>query len=226
MTTKVFTGYFPAFPAKHLSEAQFRALGKKLIDAADPLVFGDKYSVENCWASQYLKLIPDLMPSDRAPAPDRFKTPQDMVRSNIAILQRFQWLAMAAADPEVDTWVWLEYTIMKQPGVTAAVIQKFLKDVETRKFDAISIPGCWPKGPMDDGAICWRFCGSAWVCPRKYARILWESVQAVVDLRTSATRTLSWDVNTLAYLELLDILPIRWYQGDHNATQLTNYIKG
>ena len=226
MKVKAITGYFPAFPAKHLSEDQFRAHGKKLVDAIpDQIrVFGDGYTLKDCWAHRFLLQNPDLMPSDRNPAPDRFATPQDMVASNIAILQRFQWLKTAAAsDPDVDVWVWLEYTVMKQPGVTAAVIQQFMRDVARSAHPYISIAGCWDKAPVDDGAICWRFCGSSWTCPWTLVDPLMKAVSAVVQLRTQMTGTISWDVNTWAFLELLNVVPIRWYKGNHDQTQFTNY---
>jgi hypothetical protein len=225
MTIKVITGYFPAFPAKHLSEDKFRALGARLQEAApDMLDCGKGWRLDKCWANKFWVENPGLMPSCTVPPPDRFAGPQDMVASNIAILERFEWLRAASlAYPEVDTWVWLEYTICKQPGVTTEVIKKFLKDVEERPYNAISIPGCWDKRPVNDADICWRFCGSAWVCPRRYAAPLFEAVKSVVTMRTKATGTISWDVNTLAFVELLDVLPIRWYSGDHNASQLANY---
>ena len=45
----------------------------------------------------------------------------------------------------------------------------------------------------------------------------------VVTLRTEITGRLSWDMNSMAYVELLDVLPIRWYRADHDKTQFTNY---
>jgi hypothetical protein len=227
MNVKAITGYFPAFQAKHLSEAQFRGYGDQLQAVLGPYLrtFGEGYVLRDCWAHRFLERNPNLMPSDRAPAPDRFATPQDMVASNIAILQRFSWLLMAmVSEPEVDQWVWLEYTIMKQPGVTAAVIKQFMDDVYHKEFPAVSIPGCWNKAPVDDGAICWRFVGSVWVCPRQLVIDFVKAAQNVISLRTENTGTISWDVNTLAFVELMNIVPIRWYPGNHDASQLTNYL--
>ena len=224
---KVLTGYFNAFPAKHLSEDQFRALGNRLIETVGDTnirMMGAGYMLSDCWAHKFLVENPLLLPSDRHPAPDRFATPADMVASNIVILQRFEWLRMAALiDPDVDIWVWLEYTIMKQPGVTGPVIKKFLEDVALGEHAAVSIPGCWPKGFIDDGAICWRFCGSTWVCPHYLVPSFSQGAKTVATLRTRSTGMISWDVNTMAYLELLDVVPIRWYQGNHDQTQLTNF---
>ena len=223
---KALTGYFPAFPAKHLSEEQFRAHGKVLTDALGDQVrvFGEGYQLKDCWAHQFLRDNPYLVASDRHPAQDRFAEDIHMVYSNIAILQRFEWLRQAALiEPDVDVWVWLEYTICKQPGVTAAVIQQFMLDVAEYHHGRVSIPGCWPKKPVDDGAICWRFCGSAWACPQYLVGDFVHAVQVVATLRTKLTGTISWDVNTLAFLELLNIVPIRWYKGNHDASQLTNY---
>lgn len=226
MKVKALTGYAPVFPAKHLSEAQFRAYGNQLKGALEErlVVFDEGHGLNDLWAYHLLMENPHLRPSDRHPAPDRFETPLHMVYSNIAILQRFKWLEIACRrEPDVDAWVWLEYTICKQPGVTAAVIQQFMRDVAEHPFDAVSIPGCWLKAPIDDGAICWRFCGSTWVCPYQHVEKFATGAQTVAQLRTRCTGTISWDVNTLAFLELLNVVPIRWYPGDHNATQLTNY---
>jgi hypothetical protein len=227
MKVKVLTGYFPAFQAKHLTEQQFRDYGALLEDATDGniRVFGSGYQLRDCWAHRYLEAIPDLRPSDPHPALDRFATPHDMVCSNIAILQRFTWLQVAAAaEPDVDQWVWLEYTIMKQPNVTAPVIKKFIQDVALTPHAKVSLPGCWDKAPVNDNAICWRFVGSCWVCPGVLASTFAQAAKTVIDLRTRHTGTISWDVNTLAFLELLDVIPMRWYRGNHDATQLTNYI--
>lgn len=224
---RALTGYFPAFPARHLNEDQFRALGSKLLDALpDQIsVFGEGYTLRDCWAHRFLLENPGLLPSDHHPAKDRFASPRDMVASNIAILQRFQWLQLAAVQhPEVDTWVWLEYTICKQPGVTGAVIRNFMNLVAYAPFDAVSLPGCWPKGFVDDSVINWRFCGSCWICPSHLVKRFAEGAKAVATLRTEMTGTISWDVNTLASLELLDVVPMRWYQGNHDASQLTNYL--
>lgn len=224
---KVLTGYFPAFPAKHLSEDQFRGYGNQLrevVGDGNIRVMGAGYTLSDCWAHQFLVDMPLLLPSDRNPAPDRFINAGAMVASNIVILQRFEWLRMAALiDPEVDVWVWLEYTIMKQPGVTGPVIKKFLDEVAQYDYTAVSIPGCWPKAPVDDGAICWRFCGSTWVCPHHLVSAFSKGAKEIIAWRTRATGTISWDVNTMAYLELLDVVPIRWYPGNHDETQLTNF---
>jgi hypothetical protein len=76
---------------------------------------------------------------------------------------------------------------------------------------------------LDDGVINWRFCGSSWTCPKELVEKFVHAVQAVITLRTEMTKTISWDVNSLAFLEHLNVVPIRWYKGNHDASQLTNY---
>jgi hypothetical protein len=45
----------------------------------------------------------------------------------------------------------------------------------------------------------------------------------VASLRARLTGRLSWDMNTMAYVELLEALPVRWYPANHDQTQFTNY---
>jgi hypothetical protein len=149
------------------------------------------------------------------------------VISQCVLHQRFRWLMEAAMDqPSVNTWVWLEPTIFKQRGITGDVIRQFLQDVETYPVDAISLPGVWDKVPVRDHINHWRFCGSAWVCPRKYVGPVWQAVATLVPMRTRLTHRICWDNSTWSYLELLNILPMRWYPGNHDETQLTGYLTG
>lgn len=226
MKAMVVTGFVPnAFPAKHLNEPQCRALGNRL-EAALPnkIYVFDNWTLDQLWAYQFIKNLKGVRPSDANPPADRFEKPSDMVISNAILLQRFEWVRLAAElHPDVDVFAWLEYTIFKQRGITEAVVQNFVKRMETIDYDQISLPGCWPKSPINDAAAHWRFCGSAWVCPRKYVEPLAEVVKAVYRLRTLKTNKASWDMNTMAYVELLDVLPIRWYKGNHDETQLTNF---
>jgi len=214
------------FPARHLSQTDCRGLGGRLKAAlGDRLhAFDEGWTLPQCWAYPLLERIPGLVPSCANPPPDRFATPADMVRSNVVLLQRYAWMAAAAAArPDVDVLAWVEYTVLKQHGVTPEVLAGFADALERTPIDAVTLPGCWPKGVINDAEAHWRFVGSCWVCPARLAGDVYRAVREVVTLRTEMTGRLSWDMNSMAYVELLDILPIHWYPANHDQTQFTNY---
>lgn len=214
------------FQARHLSQTDCRGLGDRLKAAlGDRLyAFDEGWTLPQCWAYRLLDQNPGLVPSCANPPADRFATPADMVRSNIVLLQRYLWMATAAAArPDVDVLAWVEYTVLKQRGVTPEVLTGFADALERTPIDAVTLPGCWPKGVINDAEAHWRFVGSCWVCPAKLANDVYRAVRDVVTLRTEMTGQLSWDMNSMAYVELLDILPIHWYPANHDQTQFTNY---
>jgi len=217
MKVMAVTGFVPnAFPARHLSETQCRDLGDKLKAAIPQNIhaFDQGWNLSDCWAHKFLRDNPALMPSDSNPPNDRYAEPQHAAISNIVLLQRYEWMKMAAdIHHDVDIFAWIEYTVFKQRNIKESVVQDFIGDVSFKDYDAISLPGCWSKGLIDDSKAHWRFAGSVWVCPRKYIYNLNESIRTVVDLRTRMNGKISWDMNSMAYIELLDILPIRWYPG-------------
>jgi hypothetical protein len=105
----------------------------------------------------------------------------------------------------------------------AVALAGFADALERTPIDAVTLPGCWPKGVINDAEAHWRFVGSCWVCPARLAGDVYRAVREVVTLRTEMTGRLSWDMNSMAYVELLDILPIHWYPANHDQTQFTNY---
>lgn len=227
MKVMAVTGFIPnAFPAKHLSEQQCREYGNKIKQAIPGRIhaFDEGWKLSDCWAHKFYQDNPLLMPSDISPPADRYMEPQHEALSNIVLLQRYEWMRLAAElNPDVDVFAWIEYTVFKQRNVTEDVIKNFMNTLETKYFDAVSLPGCWNKGPINDSHAHWRFCGSAWACPRQYIEKVAEAVKTVATLRTKMNGKISWDMNTMAYVELLDVLPIRWYQGNHDETQFTNF---
>jgi hypothetical protein len=227
MKAMIVTGFVKdAFPAKHLAGSQCADLGGRLKRAAAGRIhaFDAGWRLQDCWAYQLLEENPDLSPSCTNPPPDRFHCPADMVRSNIVLLQRYWWMRQAAElHPDVDVFAWVEYTALKQTRVTEEVIRSFADTLERRPCEAITLPGCWPKMPVNDAEAHWRFCGSCWICPRQLAAPLFDAVQAVASLRARLTGKLSWDMNTMAYVELLEALPIRWYAANHDETQFSHY---
>lgn len=221
------TGFVPnAFPAKHLSESQCRDYGNRLKNVLGDKIcaFDNNFTLEECWAYPLLRDNRDLLPSDINPPKDRYAEPKHAAISNIILLQRYEWMRIAKEQhPEVDVFAWIEYTVLKQRNVTEQVLSNFITTIESNYYDSISLPGMWEKKPVDDRFAHWRFAGSAWVCPAKYIDNLARSIKTIATLRTELTGKISWDMNTMAFVELLDILPIRWYYGNHDETQFTNF---
>ena len=226
MPCRLVTGFVPdAFPAKHLSQDEFRRLGDQLADAAGDRLVQFETPWDECWAANIVRHYPDIRPSCRNPPADRFATPLDMVRSNVVLLQRYEWMHEASIR-DADTFAWVEWSVMKQRGVTADVIRRFIDDLDRHPCTGLALPGCWPMSPIDDGEAHWRFVGSVWVCSRHWLQRTFAAVESVASLRAHITRTLSWDMNTMAYVELLGVLPIRWYEANHDETQFTHYARG
>lgn len=221
------SGFVPnAFPAKHLSEQQCRDLGSRMKNATNGRIcaFDEDFTLDKCWAYKFLEENPNLMPSDIDPPKDRYAEPKHAAISNIILLQRYEWMRLAKElHPDIDVFAWIEYTVFKQRNVTEQVITNFLDTLEAICYDAISLPGIWDKKIINDDFAHWRFAGSVWVCPKQYIDKVAEAVKTVATLRTKFTGKISWDMSTMAYVELLDILPIRWYYGDHNNSQFDNF---
>lgn len=221
------TGFVPnAFPARHLSQVQCADYGRRLKAAAADRIcaFDSGFNMEKCWAFKLLEENPNLLPSDISPPADRYAEPRHATISNIILLQRYEWMRLAKEmNPDVDVFAWIEYTVLKQRNVSEQVIKNFLDSLESKNHDAISLPGIWEKKPIDDRFAHWRFAGSVWVCPRKYIDDVALSVKTIASLRAKITGKVSWDMNTMAFVELLDMLPIRWYYGNHDETQFTNF---
>lgn len=222
---RVFNGYVKdAFPAKHQSHdtmvrwmTELRKAVPDLVTFYDPL--------DECWAWKMVQASPrPVYSADHPNEPaDRYATPLDAVKSQCVLHQRFKWAdRMAEMFPE-DTLVWLEPTIFKQRGINEHHIHSFLDDIEYLPFDAISLPGIWEKQPILSHVNPWRFAGSTFVCPAKYAHHAYEAARWITALRMDLTDRICWDNATWAYLELLNVLPIRWYPGNHDETQLTGY---
>lgn len=142
--------------------------------------------------------------------------------------QKFIWLyeAYRATDTHPDTYVWIDYGILHVPGVTVGVIKNYLSRVEDNPPGAISIPGCWT--PEEGLAILnaeypvWRFCGGLMAVPASLVPKFAVSAMTVATYQMKSTRRAEWEVNTLARLEDLNIVPIKWYKADHNETMFTN----
>lgn len=180
--------------------------------------------LEDCWLYQYIKDSYGWPPKGLTHSvSDNPK--KNSLAYHIVQAQKTEFLVDAAEACEMkpDIYVWLDYGIFHVPGVTPKIVKDFL--VRANYEQTIAIPGCWEPGyKYDDKHPCWRFCGGVMVVPREYL------VDFDLAMKTEYMRWLdqyhnvSWEVNTLARVELAEPeLPIWWYKADHNETLFTNY---
>ena len=136
--------------------------------------------------------------------------------------QKTQWLDRTSREFDSDILVWLDFGILHVSGITEALILDFVGKL---RYDAIAIPGCWPRS---DRILLdypnWRFCGAVLVCPAHLApllhRVCVDTFRGIVALH----QKVSWEVNTWAVAEQSGRLPIRQYHATtHDQRMLTAY---
>lgn len=211
---KVVSGYVPIRNHPR-SAAEYGKLGEKL--GLLPVPTRAYYlPVERCWLHQHLVTVPFAVSHSEGDNPAKNSLDYHIVQH-----QKFQLLYEdAMLDPEPDVFIWIDYGIYHIPSITPKVIADFLAKV---KKNDLAIPGCWPAKPVRDDQPCWRFCGGVMVVPRNEVSPLFTEVQANVARHLKRTHNVSWEVNTLARVELDHRVPIRWYKADHDATIFSGY---
>jgi len=215
----VVTGYVPI--ADHpRSERAYHRLGAQLGGLSTP-VHVCRSSLDETWLHQQVLRHTKPVTHSVGDNPKKNTLAYHCVQH-----QKTAWMleaARAAARPDVV--VWLDYGIFHQPGVTVEAIDAFLSRVDDEP--TIAIPGCWKQAvtaeAIDLANPCWRFCGSTLICHRSRLEALDVAIREDVIARLNTTSHVSWEVNTWARVELGATLPIRWYRGDHNQTQFTEY---
>jgi len=222
MNVCVVSGFvqLPSHPRK---VEEYQALGAKLMKALNEVGADNIFAFpayEECWLAKFLtsreKAGYPLPMHSRGDNPQKNTMPFHVVQH-----QKTEWLANAAQlEKDTDTFVWMDYGIMHQPGVTAAVIQEFLPKIVKDDF---AIPGCWDQYYRTIQAVNWRFCGSLIIVPRQFCHDFDVAVKMVTKERIRTTGHVTWEVNDWARVEHSTPLPIRWYKGDHNEQQFTGY---
>lgn len=182
-------------------------------------------TVERCWLYNWLRWQPAFV----EPAPG--DNPQKNTREyHIVQHQKLEWMAIAAQqNPDVDVFVWVDYGIFHVPGINEDNLRAFLKRVATET--QVTLPGCRtpdinPDGGgviIDDNWPCWRFCGGIIICPHDLVIPFRTAFNGMTELRLAHTRRLTWEVNTLAHLEVSKLIPMKWYYADHNQQMVENY---
>jgi hypothetical protein len=214
---------FVPIPGHPRPEAEYRELGHRLLTINQRVLSADG-DLTKCWLYEHLKCKYDLDTAhfsySIADNPQK-----NSLWYHIIQAQKTEWLEMASAiDPFSDVFVWIDYGIFHVPGITSAILEKFLERADSEQ--AIAIPGCWQKDqyPYNDEWPYWRFCGGVMVVPRKLIEPFNHAMKREYVRWLEKTHNISWEVNTLARLEQQDLdFPVWWYQADHNQTMFTNY---
>lgn len=135
-----------------------------------------------------------------------------------------EFIQKAASICEDDTFIWVDFSILKMIKTVDRFINK-LKSINERSFDKITIPGCWALGRhfMIDEANQ-RFCGALFIIPRKHINIFFEHNKNVInDFCTHPIYKLSWETNVwnlVEYFACQDI--IQWYFAEFNDSIIHN----
>jgi hypothetical protein len=211
------SGFVP-IPGHPRPEEIYQLLGSQLVECQSDKIM-PRLALRDCWMWPLAGLVAGRAEGDN-PA-------KNTLAYHTVQHEKVSFLCRAAACfPNYDAYVWVDRGIFSLPGITAAVIDDFMARIRP---DALAIPGCWTLDTARAGApdldcdISWRFCGSVLVCPRSLLPALDATIRAVATIHAMRRNKITWEVNTWARLEQENILPIRWYQADHNETMFTNY---
>jgi len=138
---------------------------------------------------------------------------------------KIEFLLRASEVCEDDTFVWIDYGILKIVKQKEAFLEK-LRLVNRATFDKIHIPGCWGYGcAFTVDSVNWRFCGGLCVFPRKHIQTFFEHSKHVLTdfCGKQPNYKLTWETNLWYVIEFCaakDI--IHWYFADHNDSILLN----
>lgn len=213
---KIVTGFVPTPNPRPVED--YYKLGEKLcMVPVAKKVFKD-YPLEECWMHRFIKELDRDLTWSQGDNPKK-----NTLEYHIIQHQKTDWMIRAALDDdEADVFVWIDYGIFHLPDVTVAVINKLCKRAEAEP--EMSIPGCWPKGPIDDAYPCWRFCGGLLVATRELLFAFDKAVKINTMNNILNTGNITWEVNDWARAEAATpFAPIRWYEADHDKTMFTNY---
>lgn len=219
MKARLVTGYVP-IPDHPRSAEVYGELGERL--GAVPVRKKAFYQrAEDTWLWRYvhsLEVTPRVSQHDN-PA-------KNTLAYHCVQHQKTEWLLAAVeAYPDDDVYVWVDYGIFHQPGITSEAIYNFMENV---RDDAIYAPGCW-KSPeaVESSYPCWRFCGSVLAVPKLMVGPLHLACMQKAHQHIRATNNVEWEINTWARVEKWhkSKLPWRWYKADHDVTQFTNLPK-
>ena len=230
MTVMVVTGYTP-LGVLNMSNEKFRELGAQLIEAcADggALVHSfDGFPLHDVWLYRWLfendRL--DIEPA-RPVAPDRFKTMLHKVQSDCMQNQKMEWVRSAYADNpvEADVYVWIDYGVLKQQGMSKEVITRFIqKVIAFPPTDKIISPGLRDLDKEDHQHSWERFTGALHVIPRQFVTKMALAMADEATAMIRQTNRLWFETDTLVHLERRNELPFQHYRCWWGASIFENY---
>lgn len=234
---KVVSGYIPIPEVINTTESQFRALGCRLeyaIKAADvDYDFHDQSLPEdifNTWMWRFVEANPDhdlIQASDPNPDPTRFAEPRNASKllSNYVMHQKYDWLVQSALhSPDADPLVWIDFGVLKQEGMSEAVVVDFLRRL--KQYDEVThimAPGIRTRAQEPDPAQSWdRFCGSLVIVPRFYVFQLASAMRRDAMQQIKDTKLVTIETNTLARVERKYPYWFRWYHSWWGASMFTS----
>jgi hypothetical protein len=160
-------------------------------------------------------------------ATDRFVDDNEHIRSNIVQHVPVQ-MAEAAAEnrPDVDVWVWLSYTILKQGDfrnnrVRPHHIEALLNRLEDWAPTDIPFPGITPAPVFNPTGDNWRFCGSTLILPKKWLPEIARAYRAQCWHFITTYGAVPLDLAIWPLVEAKSGLPFRFCQAEYDASQLT-----
>lgn len=223
---QVVTAYVDLGLTKRPS-AEFNEQGYRLHHAcAGRIRVFDGFPYQRCWLAQEVHYE---VPAANPRAEDRFATDTEHVRSNILQHSPIQWLRDAYdMDPDVDVFVWLGYSLLKQGDftgkrITEEHVVRFLDRLEHWTPDHLPFPGIAGRGPINVHGDNWRFCGSTLIVPRQFLPQVERSYKFNAREFVRRHHCVPLDLAIWPAVEDNSGLPWRQYQAEYDHTQLSNF---
>lgn len=220
---RVVTGFIP-IPNHPRAAEEYKVLGGKLLEELkdyDVVAVDQGPTVAGTWLAQQLQNVGNVTHSV-SDNPDKNTLAYHCVQH-----EKFAWLRglvemeNANGMEKAANYVWIDYGILHVPGVTGEVLRRYLDRADSVGA-AVTIPGCWPRrADIPHDHPCWRFCGGLFNCPRPLVKPFTTGVLAMALRQIHQTRNVEWEVNSMARFELTEMVPMAWYQADHNETMFT-----
>ena len=126
-----------------------------------------------------------------------------------------------------DFFAWCDYDVMKNYNTS-----RTLRHIHANGLCAsdskhhIYFPGCWERkmnDKVETERVCWRFCGGFFLGTTEAIVHLYSLYAAFFATFLETHKTMVWDVNFWAYLELeKDWRPLV-YKADHDASLIDNF---
>jgi hypothetical protein len=231
---RVISAFVPLDGMRHVDPRVYEKNAYDMVQDVPYHFFNVGERLVDMWLYRWLQAAEWLtLPPATPAAPDRYPTPQHFVNSNIVQHNRTWWLLHAAAAyPDDDIFIWLDYGLLKQGDFTGKRIQAkhiapFVEKVE-RYYNAghrdIPFPGIEPSGVVNAHGNCWRFCGSTHIVPRWHLDVIDKAYRRTCCEFIAATRTVPLDLPIWALVEQFHPeLPYRQYKAEYDYTQLSNF---